>query len=111
MRIHLRAFTLVFALALTIGGTEMLRAQSADAELPAEVGAVIEDYFRGTFNADRARLERAFHADAHIVGFLGDGLSDETAAAFIDRIATGPSQADKGETFRKRPALPTMPAW
>lgn len=103
MSVHRHALVLVFALALATGGMEMSRAQSAmAAEPPVEVVAVIEDYFHGTFDADRTRLERAFHADAHIVGFLGDGLSDETAEQFIARIAAGPSQADRGETFRKR---------
>ncbi len=102
MSVHRQALTLVFVLALAVGGMSMIRTQSAATEPPAEIVSVIEDYFHGTFDADRARLERAFHGDAHIVGFLGESLSDETAEQFIARIAAGPSQADRGETFRKR---------
>lgn len=74
----------------------------SDKELPSEIVQVIEDYFQGTYHADGTRLERAFHPDAHIVGFLGDIQSDETSTEFISRIISGPSQADKGERFQKR---------
>ncbi len=74
----------------------------ARAALPEGAVAAVEDYFHGTFEADRARMERAFHADAHIVGFLGEACLDEAAPDFIARIAAGPSEAARGFAFRRR---------
>lgn len=71
-------------------------------EAPAAAIAAVEDYFYGTYEADRARMERGFHPDAHIVGFLGDKYVDEPAPDFIARLAGAPSDKSLGFPFRKR---------
>lgn len=72
------------------------------AGIPAGAIAAVEDYFYGTYEADRARMERGFHPDAHIVGFLGDKYVDEPAPDFIARLAGAPSDKALGLPFRKR---------
>ncbi len=73
-----------------------------DDTVPAGAIAAVEDYFHGTYDADRARMERGFHPDAHIVGFLGETYVDEPAPDFIARLAAAPSDRALGFAFRKR---------
>lgn len=76
--------------------------RSLRSDAPAGAIAAVEDYFYGAYDGDRARMERAFHPDAHIVGFLGDKYVDEPAPAFIARLAKSPSDRAEGYPFRRR---------
>lgn len=71
-------------------------------DAPAAAIAAVEDYFYGTYEADRARMERAFHPDAHIVGFLGEKYVDEPAPDFIARLAKAKSEKAAGHALKKR---------
>jgi hypothetical protein len=72
------------------------------AKIPAGAVAAVEDYFYGSYEADRARMERGFHPDAHIVGFLGAKYVDEAAPDFIARLAGAPSDKAQGFPFHRR---------
>ncbi|CAM2064887.1 Nuclear transport factor 2 family protein [Sulfidibacter corallicola] len=65
------------------------------------VRAAIHDYFLGTYVSDRDLMSRAFMPESHVTGFLGDEGHDETATAFIERVMTGPSLQERGESFQK----------
>jgi len=54
----------------------------------------IEDYFFGTHEGDIRRVEKAFHPDCKITGFINDQYIEMTREQFCERIA----QAAKTET-------------
>lgn len=56
------------------------------ADLPEGARQAVEDYLEGTYHNDRARMERAFHPDAHIAGNLKGRYLDEAAPDFIARL-------------------------
>lgn len=68
----------------------------------SRIEAVVENYFRGAFHGDRARLEGAFDPAARIVGFFGDDRADLSVADFVDLVVSQPSQASLGATMDKR---------
>ena len=71
---------------------------------PAEAGvrSAIEHYFQGTYYADRARLEAAFHPTAVIEGYLEGQIVAEARDAFINRLVAKGSAQPRGEPYDKR---------
>lgn len=78
--------------------------QSAEREeeVPKGIRMAVEDYLRGAYDGDRQRLERAFHPECHIVGFLGGKYLDEAAPDFIGRLVDEESEAAGGHAYDKR---------
>lgn len=67
-----------------------------------QIRAVVTDYFEGSYYGDKARLIRAFHPDAHIVGNFNGTVADWTRAKFIERAITKPTQSDRNEAYVKK---------
>ena len=76
--------------------------QSGRSAAEAGVRAAIENYFQGTYYADRARLEAAFYPTAVIEGYLEGQILAETRDAFIDRLVAKGSAEPRGEPYDKR---------
>ncbi len=57
----------------------------------AGVRAVVERYVTGVADGDVDAVRRAFRADAHLWGFLGDEPASMPVEAFLDIVAEAPS--------------------
>ncbi len=64
-----------------------------------EIEAVIEEYFRGMYTGDVARLRRIFHPEGRMHGFRGGGPWVTTLEFFLDRVAEWPVPAESGEAY------------
>ncbi len=71
-------------------------------DIPEEIARPVEDYLRGAYHGDANRLTRAFHPEAHIVGFLGEMYLDEPAPDFTARLAAEESEEAAGHAYDKR---------
>jgi hypothetical protein len=61
---------------------------------------VIKKYKEGTYNANTALLEEAFHEKAVMNGYLGPNLLMGDTKPFIDDIGGSPSMASNGDPFQ-----------
>ncbi len=78
------------------------RMADSEADIPEAIRQAVEDYLRGAWHCDRARLERAFHPEAHIAGFIDGNYADEAAPDFIARLMGSPSEESRGEPYDKQ---------
>jgi hypothetical protein len=61
----------------------------------------VELYFTGTYEANAEKLKQAFHADAHITGFIKNEYFDWNLTSFIKRVTSGSSAKTQGEKYDK----------
>jgi len=66
-----------------------------------QIRDVVKHYFEGSYHGDKARLLRAFHPDAHVVGNFDSNTVDWTRDEFITRATTNPTQSGRGEAYSK----------
>ena len=61
-----------------------------------EIKEVIQLYFDASYESDRAKMDKVFHAAAHIYGHNEDGtLRDMPRDVFVNRIGTADPNAPK----------------
>lgn len=65
------------------------------------INQTIEDYFRGTHEADIARIHHAFHPDAKITGMFDGVYSEMTLKQFIARIREAVATREKNTAYDK----------
>ena len=65
------------------------------------IAQVAQDYFDGMFYGDEAKLQRAFHADAFIIGHFEGELEWSSLSAFID-LCIAESTMAAGESYEAR---------
>lgn len=51
-----------------------------------DIQLCIEDYFRGTHEGDIARIQKAFHPDCKITGFINKEYIEMTLSQFCERV-------------------------
>jgi len=78
-------------------GNKMMQVHK-DEEL---IRAVIELYFRGTYEGDPAQLKKAYHPEVQIFGSIGGKQFRWTLADFIHRVTEKPTAAEKREKYDK----------
>lgn len=64
-----------------------------------KIKEVIRNYSEGTFEADAAKLEKAFHPNAVMNGFLGGEMLIATPKAFIEDMVSNPSMASENSPY------------
>jgi hypothetical protein len=65
----------------------------------AQIRQVVEDYGEGLRTGDVARLERAFHPQAIMTGYLGDDLLIIPIEGMYESVRSTPSPMETGEPF------------
>lgn len=68
----------------------------------AAITAVIDDYFAGVHHGDVARLERAFHPDATLVGEVRGAPYRKSRAEYLAIVRDRPAPARLGAPYRMR---------
>lgn len=63
------------------------------------VKKVINTYIEGTYNADREKLESAFHEKAVMNGYMGDELIITSPEAFIEDVTSKPSMKSQDVNY------------
>lgn len=65
------------------------------------IRAVIELYFRGTYEGDSTQLKRAYHPEVQIFGSIGGKQFYWTLSDFIHRVTEKPTAAERHEKYDK----------
>ena len=64
------------------------------------VRAVMENYMKGTYEADEALLKSVFHEKAIMNGFLGSQTVLADPSAFIADMMSAPSMKSQGDAYQ-----------
>jgi protease I len=73
----------------------------SDPETPA-IEALVDDYFRGMYEGDVARLQRIFNPQCWLFGENPRGTHEFPLAGFLDQIGSEPVPEAEGEPFDMR---------
>lgn len=65
-----------------------------------EVAAVLNNYMKGTYEADVDLLKNAFHPQAIMTGYMGDQLMIGDPNPFFEDIGSNPSMASQGMEYK-----------
>ena len=83
--------------------TETVPQESAAvAEDLRAIAEVVQHYFDGIHLGDVARLERAFHPDAQLIGEVNGEHYQKHRNQYIEIVRNRPAPASLGEEFRMR---------
>jgi hypothetical protein len=59
----------------------------------------VQDYFQGMYHSDTARLKKAFHANAFLMGYFNGKITRIALDDWLGMIAKTPAPAGKGEVY------------
>lgn len=66
-----------------------------------EIAAVVESYFRGTYEGDAALLKQIFHPNVRITGSFNGEYCDWSLDEFLARVTAKPTALEKNEKYDK----------
>ncbi len=71
-------------------------------EYDKQIHDTIQNYFRGTYEANEEKIRLAFHDKAVISGFFDGVYTEWSLDEFVERVKSQPSQLSQKEVFAKK---------
>jgi hypothetical protein len=66
------------------------------------IGQTVQQYFEGMHCGDTGRLRKAFHVEAHLVGYYQGEYSNQSIAEWLLEVESLPKPVERGEPFDMR---------